>query len=59
MRYPDGSVVVTLPVGSWFTANGADLDPNDPAQRAQIEQNARLSLEPGDGGESTGGEKES
>jgi hypothetical protein len=45
------SVTVTLPVGSWFMTNGTPLDPNDPTQRAQIEQNARGSLEPIEGGD--------
>ena len=48
------SVTVTLPVSSWFTANGTPLDPNDPAQRAQIEQNARSALAPLEGGERSG-----
>jgi hypothetical protein len=48
------SVTVTLPVSSWFTANGTALDPNDPAQRAQIEQNARSALAPLEGGERSG-----
>jgi hypothetical protein len=45
------SVTVTLPVASWFVANGSPLDPNDPAQRAQIEQNARSALAPIESGE--------
>ncbi len=48
------SVTVTLPVASWFMANGTPLDPNDPAQRAQIEQNARSALAPLEGGERSG-----
>jgi hypothetical protein len=48
------SVTVTLPVSSWFTSNGTPLDPNDPAQRAQIEQNARSALAPIEGGERSG-----
>jgi hypothetical protein len=44
------SVTVTLPVGSWFTANGTALDPNDAAERAQIEQNAKSALSPPEGG---------
>lgn len=38
-------VTITLPVASWFTSNGAALDPADPAQRAQIEANARASFQ--------------
>jgi hypothetical protein len=48
------SVTVTLPVASWFMANGTPLDPNDPSQRAQIEQNARSALAPLEGGERSG-----
>jgi hypothetical protein len=46
------SVTVTLPVGSWFVSQGVSLDPNDPGQRAQIERNARASLQPTESGES-------
>lgn len=47
-------VTITLPVASWFTANGATLDPSVPAQRAQIEANARASFQAAEteGGES-------
>ncbi|MDP1890031.1 MAG: hypothetical protein Q8K55_03995 [Gemmatimonadaceae bacterium] len=38
-------VTITLPVASWFTANGTALDPSVPAQRAQIEANARASFQ--------------
>jgi hypothetical protein len=48
------SVTVTLPVAAWFMANGSPLDPNDPAQRAQIEQNARSALSPIEAGELSG-----
>jgi hypothetical protein len=48
------SVTVTLPVASWFMANGSPLDPNDPAQQAQIEQNARSALSPIEVGERSG-----
>jgi hypothetical protein len=43
-----GSIAVTiqLPVATWMSANGAPLDPNDPAQRAQIVANARSSFVP-------------
>ena len=34
-------VVITLPVASWFTAGGQQLDPGVPAQLAQIEANIR------------------
>lgn len=37
-------VTITLPVATWFTANGTTLDPNDAAQRALIEANARRSF---------------
>jgi hypothetical protein len=40
------TVTITLPVADWFTANGASLDPNDAAQRAQIEANARRFFQP-------------
>jgi hypothetical protein len=39
------AVVVALPVASWFVDNGTTLDPNDPAQRARIELNARRSMQ--------------
>lgn len=42
------AVTITLPVASWFTSNGTALDPADPAQRAQIEANARRSIQPDD-----------
>lgn len=53
------SVTITLPVASWFVSNRVPLDPSDPSQRAQIEQNARLSLRSAETGEatSTSGEK--
>ncbi len=38
-------VTITLPVASWFSANGVTLDPSIPAQRGQIEANARASLD--------------
>lgn len=44
------AITVTLPVASWFVANGAPLDPNDGAQRVQIEQNARSTLQPSEPG---------
>jgi hypothetical protein len=50
------SVTITLPVRDWFVSNGVALDPSDPAQRAQIENNARLSVHPPEGGQT--GEKE-
>lgn len=34
-------VFVSIPVASWFVGNGTVLDPTNPAQRAQIEANAR------------------
>lgn len=37
-------VTITLPVAAWFTANGSTLDPSIPAQRAQIEANARAAF---------------
>lgn len=40
------AVTITLPVASWFTSNGAVLDPSNPAQRATIETNARNSFQP-------------
>ncbi len=39
------SVHVTLPVATWFSRNGAALDPQVPAQRAQIEANARSTFQ--------------
>jgi len=39
-------VTITLPVASWFTSNGTALDPANPTQRAQIEANARASIQP-------------
>jgi hypothetical protein len=39
------NVTITLPVAAWFTSNGTALDPADPAQRAQIEANARASFQ--------------
>jgi hypothetical protein len=47
-------VTVTLPVASWFTANGTTLDPANPAQRAQIEANVRAAFQPSE----SAGEKE-
>ena len=39
------AVTITLPVGTWFTAvDGTPLNPNDPAQRAQIEANVQASF---------------
>lgn len=38
-------VTITLPVASWFTANGVALDPSVPAQRALIEANVRASFQ--------------
>ncbi|MEP7227731.1 MAG: hypothetical protein ABI785_10255 [Gemmatimonadales bacterium] len=52
------SVTITLPVRDWFVSNGVPLDPNDPGQRAQIENNVRLSIHPADGGETPETEKE-
>jgi hypothetical protein len=46
------AITVTLPVASWFVANGAPLDPNDAAQRAQIERNAQSALQPPESGSS-------
>ncbi len=43
-------VTITLPVASWFVANGAALDPAVPAQRALIEANARSSFGPPEAG---------
>lgn len=40
------TVTITLPLADWFSANGSPLDPNDPAQRAQIEANARRFFQP-------------
>ena len=40
------AVTMTLPVSSWFTMNGAPLDPTDLAERATIETNARRSFQP-------------
>ena len=37
-------VTITLPVMSWVAGSTGPLDPNDPAQRAQIEANARRSF---------------
>lgn len=37
-------VTITLPVASWFTAGGAQLDPAVPAQRAQIEANIKAAF---------------
>lgn len=50
-------VTITLPVASWFTSNGTALDPADPAQRAQIEANARASFQALESA-SSGGERE-
>lgn len=38
-------VTITLPVASWFVANGVNLDPSIPAQLIQIETNARASFQ--------------
>lgn len=43
---PPIAVTITLPVASWFVANGAALDPGSAAGRAQIETNARASVQP-------------
>lgn len=53
-------VRITLPVASWFAANGASLDPATAAGRAQIEANARASLQPAEAGEApeSGSERE-
>ncbi len=52
------NITITLPVSSWFVSNGVALNPTDPSQRAQIEQNARLSLSSVEAGEgTTSGEK--
>ena len=48
-------VTITLPVSAWFTANGSALNPNDAAQRALIEANARGSFGPRE--TETGGER--
>jgi len=37
-------VTITLPVTSWVAGPTGPLDPNDPAQRAEIEANARRSF---------------
>lgn len=51
-------VTITLPVASWFTATGTTLDPSVPAQRSQIEANARASLQPPEGkGKTASGER--
>ena len=42
------AITVTLPLAAWFESNGVVLDPNDPAQRAQIEANVRASVVPPD-----------
>ena len=47
-------VTITLPVESWFTANGTALDPANPAQRALIDANVRAAFQPSD----SAGEKE-
>lgn len=38
-------VTINLPVNNWFTSNGTVLDPNNPAQHAQIEANIRAALQ--------------
>lgn len=43
-------VTMTLPITSWFTANGVLLDPNDPVQRAQIVASASRSFDPPESG---------
>ncbi len=40
------AIVISLPIRSWFDANGSPLDPNDPAQQATIAANARRSFQP-------------
>lgn len=51
-------VTITLPVASWFSSNGTTLDPSVPAQRSQIEANARASLQALDGkGETASSER--
>lgn len=35
------SATITLPLASWFSANGTALDPGNPIQRARIEANIR------------------
>ncbi|MDQ6635162.1 MAG: hypothetical protein M3Z10_10460 [Gemmatimonadota bacterium] len=40
------AVTITLPVASWFTSNGAALDPSNASQRAIIETNALNSFQP-------------
>ncbi len=50
------SVTITLPVRDWFVSNGVPLNPNDPGQLSQIENNARLSVHPSDSGETPGTE---
>ena len=53
------AVTITLPVAGWFTSNGTALDPSNPAQRAQIEANARSAFQPPEKGtESQGAERE-
>lgn len=50
------NITITLPVGSWFSANGVDLDPTNAAQRAQILAKAQASLLPEEAGGGEGRE---
>jgi hypothetical protein len=43
------AVSITLPVSIWFNGSSGLLDPANPAQRAEIEANARLSFTPPEG----------
>lgn len=49
----------SLPVASWFNANGVNLDPSVPAQLAPIETNGRASFQaPETKGGSSGSERQ-
>ncbi|GAC1648231.1 MAG: hypothetical protein NVS4B3_03460 [Gemmatimonadaceae bacterium] len=41
---PSVAITLALPVSSWFTMNGAPLDPSIASQRAQIEANIRAAF---------------
>jgi len=51
------AVHLTLPIASWFTWNGAPLNPADATQRAQIEANARAAFQSTDVAESSATER--
>lgn len=40
------AITITLPIASWFQANGVPLNPAVPADRAVIEANARRNFQP-------------